>query len=583
MKRTYSTFMILAGLLLHLLGGCNRTYPYPDTLLEVDQLLNNRQADSALILLTHYKDTARHYDLSTQMYLNLLMIKAQDKCYITHTSDSLINEIVDYYEKHGPEDLLTEAYYLKGSVYEEIGDPIRSLEYFQKVLTRLEKTDEFRFKGLLCSRIGTLYMFQALYDEALPFFRKACLYNQLAGDSIGLVYGLRDLGRYYEVKKRMDSTFIYFNKAWNMAQNIQEAELEKIVAQEMAHAYLNYKDTNKVRFILEKIKNIKSNDDPAFTYNIWANFYKVTNRVDSMAFFYQKSLVVGNVHVKRKASKELYLIENKKQNYKEANRYMRLYVKQVDSIRKLTETESLRKMHALYNRERMELFQEKLKRENIQLRYEIGVVGILLLAVSVICYLFYKKRKLQRILLEEKIGQILNEYEQKSQRTKLENDQKILGLEEQLKTLNSKKDDLLKKILNADKEVLAKQNDIIQAKKAKQAALMEQLERTDVYHAFMMKVQAKEKASTKDFVDLGNLIDSLFDNFSIRFRNVCPSINSTDMCMCYLIKIGISPIDIASLQLRSPSAISMARKRLARKILGDSGTIGDLDKFIRSF
>ena len=230
MKRTYSTFMILAGLLLHLLGGCNRTYPYPDTLLEVDQLLNNRQADSALALLTYYKDTAKHYDLSTQMYLNLLMIKAQDKCYITHTSDSLINEIVDYYEKHGPEDLLTEAYYLKGSVYEEMGDPIRSLEYFQKVLTRLEKTDEFRFKGLLCSRIGTLYMFQALYDEALPFFRKACLYNQLAGDSIGLVYGLRDLGRYYEVKKRMDSTFIYFNKAWNMAQNIQEAELEKIVA-----------------------------------------------------------------------------------------------------------------------------------------------------------------------------------------------------------------------------------------------------------------------------------------------------------------------------------------------------------------
>lgn len=351
----------------------------------------------------------------------------------------------------------------------------------------------------------------------------------------------------------------------------------------MAHAYLNYKDTNKVRFILEKIKNIKSDDDPAFTYNIWANFYKVTNRVDSMAFFYQKSLVVGNVHVKRKASKELYLIENKKQNYKEANRYMRLYVKQVDSIRKLTETESLRKMHALYNRERMELFQEKLKRENIQLRYEIGVVGILLLAVSVICYLFYKKRKLQRILLEEKIGQILNEYEQKSQRTKLENDQKILGLEEQLKTLNSKKDDLQKKILNADKEVLAKQNDIIQAKKAKQAVLMEQLERTDVYHAFMMKVQAKEKASTKDFVDLGNLIDSLFDNFSIRLRNACPSINSMDLCMCYLIKIGISPIDIASLQLRSPSAISMARKRLARKILGDSGTIGKLDKLIRSF
>ena len=115
MKRTYSTFMILAGLLLHLLGGCNRTCPYPDTLLEVDQLLNNRQVDSALALLTHYKDTAKHYDLSTQMYLNLLMIKAQDKCYITHTSDSLINEIVDYYEKYGRKTCLPRPIICKGA------------------------------------------------------------------------------------------------------------------------------------------------------------------------------------------------------------------------------------------------------------------------------------------------------------------------------------------------------------------------------------------------------------------------------------------------------------------------------------
>ena len=32
-------------------------------------------------------------------------------------------------------------------------------------------------------------------------------------------------------------------------------------------------------------------------YNaIWANFYKVTNRVDSMAFFIRNRLVVGNVY-----------------------------------------------------------------------------------------------------------------------------------------------------------------------------------------------------------------------------------------------------------------------------------------------
>ena len=356
-----------------------------------------------------------------------------------------------------------------------------------------------------------------------------------------------------------------------------------MIVEEMAHSYLDYKDTKMARFVLDQVKNIKEYDDPSFTNNVWARYYKIEDKLDSAAYFYQKALKTGNVYVKRRASRELYLMEHKKQNYKEANRYMRLYVKQVDSIRKLTETESLRKMHALYNRERMELFQENLKQENIQLRYEIGVISILLLAVSVICYLFYKKRKLQRILLEQRIKQMLNEHEQKSQRMKLDNDQKILSLEKQLEVLNSEKDDLQKKILNAEKELLQKQNDTIAAENAKQAALMEQLKQTDIYHSFHMKVQAKEKASAKDFVDLGNLIDSLFNNFSVRFHDLCPSVNSTDICMCYLIKIGISPIDIASLQLRTPSAISMARKRLARKILGDSASINDLDELIRSF
>lgn len=583
MKHAHIAFIVLAGLLLHLLGGCNRSHSYPDALLEIDQLLDNYQADRAFTLLTHYKDTARQYDLSTQMYFNLLMIKAQDKRYITHTSDSLINEIVVYYEKQGPEDLLTEAYYLQGSVYEEMGDPIRSLEYFRKALDRLEQTDELRFKGLISSRIGTLYMYQALYDEALPFFREACRYNQLAGDSVSLIYDFGNLGRYYSVKKQKDSVFFYFHRSWNIAKDLRLLRREKVIVEEMAHSYLDYKDTKMARSVLDQVKNIKEHDDSSFTDNVWARYYKMEDKLDSAVYFYQKALKIGNVYIKRKASKELYLIEHKKQNYKKANYYMRLYVKQVDSIRKLTETESLRKMHALYNRERMELSQEKLKQENIQLRYEIGMISILLLAISIIYYLFYKKRKLQRILLEQRIERILNEHEQKSQRVKLENDQKILGLEKQLEVLTSEKDDLRKKILNAEKELLQKQNDTIDAANTKQTILMEQLKQTAIYHSFLMKVQAKEKASTKDFIDLGNLIDSLFNNFSVRFRNLCPSVNSTDMCMCYLIKIGFSPIDIASLQLRTPSAISMARKRLARKIKGDSASISDLDELIRSF
>lgn len=73
MKRTYSTFMILAGLLLQLLGGCNRTYPYSDTLLEVNQLLNNRQADSALTMPKFTSQILLLYSKVLHILENLLL------------------------------------------------------------------------------------------------------------------------------------------------------------------------------------------------------------------------------------------------------------------------------------------------------------------------------------------------------------------------------------------------------------------------------------------------------------------------------------------------------------------------------
>ena len=51
------------------------------------------------------------------MRYKLLTIKANDKAYITHTSDSLILSLVDYYEHDGDPAYLGEAYYYAGSTY----------------------------------------------------------------------------------------------------------------------------------------------------------------------------------------------------------------------------------------------------------------------------------------------------------------------------------------------------------------------------------------------------------------------------------------------------------------------------------
>ena len=66
------------------------------------------------------------------MYWHLLTIQAKDKQYVIHTSDSLINQIVQYYEEYGDENKLMMAYYYQGSVYRDMIDVSKALKAFQK-------------------------------------------------------------------------------------------------------------------------------------------------------------------------------------------------------------------------------------------------------------------------------------------------------------------------------------------------------------------------------------------------------------------------------------------------------------------
>ena len=91
---------------------------YRKGLTEADSIasVNPQRAMAMLDSIKHeMADASKH----EQMYYRLLCIKAQDKAYIKHTSDSAILPIVEYYETEGDKNLLSEAYYYAGSVYRD--------------------------------------------------------------------------------------------------------------------------------------------------------------------------------------------------------------------------------------------------------------------------------------------------------------------------------------------------------------------------------------------------------------------------------------------------------------------------------
>ena len=69
------------------------------------------------------------------------------------------------------------------------------MEAFLKALTFLKETKEYKLQGLIFEHIGYLNLGQGMYEQSIDNYRKSIHYYELAGDSIGEVYGCRNVAR----------------------------------------------------------------------------------------------------------------------------------------------------------------------------------------------------------------------------------------------------------------------------------------------------------------------------------------------------------------------------------------------------
>ena len=200
-------------ILLTSLNACQRP-DYPQTLRQAESVMNARP-DSALQLLQGMADSIEILPEEAQMYYHLLTIQAKDKQYITHTSDSLINRIVSFYENYGDKERLMLAYYYQGSVYRDMNDAPRALKAFQQAMDLNVPNYDLQAKAY--NQMGTLFMYQGLYDEVIRVNQKSIEAYLSLGKQSKVSYAQRDIARMYDIKNMPDSALHYYKEACHTA------------------------------------------------------------------------------------------------------------------------------------------------------------------------------------------------------------------------------------------------------------------------------------------------------------------------------------------------------------------------------
>lgn len=587
--------LLLLILLLACFYGCGNK-PYPRTMQIADSLVNT-YPDSALALLEQLTGSIERESEATQMYYQLLTVKAKDKAYKPHTSDSIIKQVVSYYEIQKDKAHLPEALYYAGRIYHDLNDAPQALDYYQKAMENSSENTDYRLMTLIYYQAGMLYLYQHIFGKSLDAFKKAYRYAILSKNNTLIVYNLREIGRAYTGLNNVDSTLYYYEKAEETAVKDNNTYLAGILNQEMAGIYTQLKEYTKAFAAIQKSLCTSKRSTPPY-YATLADLYYETGKIDSARFYYSQLCSIGNYYQKQGSYKGLSKITRQEGKLAEALALIDKYHEYTDSINKTMNAEAVHKVNALYNYQLRE--KENYNLKNTAHKQEIWITTLLystfcllfiIIAGGIIYRLQKKRKEIQAERQQDKLKRIADEQYYNSQQYVTKNEQRITALKEKLQDAENKKNELEKDLQETEKYLLELTNKQIEAKQKihilSEKAFKESQIYKDFYHVAGMpnyeKTSEKAKLSEADWEEMTIAIDSAYDNFTQRLQYLYPKLSENELRICILLKISIPPLGIANLVSRSKQAVTSSRKKLYERVHNKPGTPGLWDEFIKNF
>lgn len=572
--------VLLAGLCC--LNACHRQSSYPPLLLQADSLASV-EPQHALDLLQGMEEEMAGATKATQMYYKLLCIKAADKAYIPHTTDSLILPVVNYYEQGGDPNLLGEAYYYAGRVYRDLNDAPQALAYFQKGLEASSNNQGKWVNAVLYAQMGEIFYYQSLYPNALQMYGEAYRLDSIAGDTIGCILDLRDLAFTHRALQQPDTALVYLQQAERLADLCHDGEMKGLIQSQLAGLYNqqgNY--TEAIRHIEEALP-LMGDADRFSAYDVYANILLNKGELEKAKGYYEQMLQAEEATVRLDAYDGLAYIAAQKRQADEYLRYFELYKACSDTIRRTDATESVSRMNAMYNyqlRENENIRLQEQVQQHRQLLQRIIFVACMALFVLIIYLQYSRRRRLRMKLNLERLQQLQEEQYRQSEEFIQSNKEEIAKLQTRLDEANHENSELIQR-LERQKELLINANMLAAIKQEEKKQVEATIAVSPVMKQLQERMDKGEFLKSKDVKEIEKLLNKVCPAFLPLLRQL-GGMSSQEYQVSLLLKMNLTPMQISSLILRDKSTISAIRRRLYKKITGLEGSPADWDAFIQS-
>lgn len=577
--------VIFLLLIIMLLASCAGNRKYDDLMQRADSIMNvnDDSAKVAIRMLDGVESQLPEFSKAQKMRYELLRHKAMNKAYISFTSDSIMKEIVDYYDRHGSANERMLANYVLGCVYRDMHEVPLALEYYDKAAEQADTTAADCDYGTLYrvySQMGFLFSKQYLPYQLLDAFGKAEKYAYLAKDTLNAIINYQNKGDAYDYLGKKDSVVAINLRSANMFKRIGD-NYNAAIALGCNYSYyiekqdsVNAKKAFEAYFSTGYEGNSNYGDAKAFLLCEKGTYYMFVSRLDSAFSCLNQSLKLSKSYSNKAAATKVLA-----QYYARVNKpvlAMKYALKSSeynDSDLLAVRESQLQQIQAMYNYGRNQEIARKaeLKAERItMLVYVLIAGGVVIFLLLTYLYLKQLKKKKEKILVTKHLyDDSLLKLRQKQEELELlrtVNDRKIADvIKEKEQTINKLEDDL-KDIRDKYSNSSLSDVDIL-------------LKESSIYKRIKyLELHPKEIMRENDWIELEETIEQLIPSFIPLLKN---RLNVMAYRICLLVKLEISTSSIAILLGLSSSAISKYRKVMLEKLCGRSGKPKDFDEYIR--
>lgn len=567
-------------------------------MLQANEIMESNQ-DSATIsfrMLDSISDKLPSMPQKQQMRYHLLCAKAMNKAYIDFTTDSVMKDVVEYYDRHGTDEERMMANYLMGCVYRDLNDSPKAL-HFLNIATEYEaeNKDSYLLLSKILNQKADILHKQALGKEECKVLDQSIHYAMLAGDTINAITTINNKAAAFAQIDNMDSAIFYNNLAKEKFMERGDSIFAAQISGNCIKYYLRLGQYEKARQcidIFEKQSGYFKNDTIEHGresyYNIKGLYYINVNKPDSAKKYFERCYEFSDdPYMLLGIYRGLSLLYDELNISDSTAKYALLTYNANDSLYQKDAAEALLRQEASYNYER---YQEEAKKKSDDIVVmQWWLMGAIVIIICIVGVSVYIHRRIER-QNEWKLSQTTERYEMEKRLLQNEMEEMYALLEEKESLLENKDLIFERKRMELDDEIAKKELSISELQDRvthyeqklnikNNAALEDEIQSSQIRAEFeYFTLQVREHPTEKQWRKLVRFAKNNLPQMYILLHKY--HVTDRELRICILSRLRFKPGEIATIMDCKFPDISHIRSRLLKRIYGIDGKAADFDKRI---